>query len=72
MARPAAGGDDAAEREDVRGSRLKPPSVLFPDTLIFDDGKHRVELRHFGIAHTCGDGFAWLPKERILSLETPP
>ncbi|HJS58439.1 MAG TPA: MBL fold metallo-hydrolase [Vicinamibacteria bacterium] len=58
--------DEAKDREDVRGSRLKPPSVLFPDTLIFDDGRHRVELHHFGVAHTHGDGFAWLPKERIL------
>jgi cyclase len=58
--------DTAKEREDVRASKLKPPSLLFPDTLIFDDGKHRVELRHFGTAHTKGDGVAWLPKERIL------
>ena len=58
--------DEAKEREDVRGSRLKPPSVLFPDTLFFDDGTHRVELHHYGVAHTHGDGFAWLPKERIL------
>src|SRR5258706_7799894 len=34
--------------------------------MIFDDGTHRVELIHFGVAHTHGDGFAWLPKERIL------
>jgi glyoxylase-like metal-dependent hydrolase (beta-lactamase superfamily II) len=34
--------------------------------MIFDDGKHRVELLHFGVAHTHGDGFAWLPKEKIL------
>jgi glyoxylase-like metal-dependent hydrolase (beta-lactamase superfamily II) len=34
--------------------------------MIFDDGKLRVELLHFGVAHTRGDGFAWLPKERIL------
>ena len=58
--------EDAKQREDVRGSKLKPPSVLFPDTLIFDDGTHRVELRHFGTGHTKGDGVAWLPKERIL------
>ena len=58
--------DTAKEREDVRASKLKPPTLLFPDTLIFDDGKHRVELRHFGTAHTKGDGIAWLPKERIL------
>jgi glyoxylase-like metal-dependent hydrolase (beta-lactamase superfamily II) len=25
-----------------------------------------VELRYFGVGHTHGDGFAWLPKERIL------
>ena len=58
--------EDAKEREDVRQSRLKPPSVLFPDTLIFDDGKRRVELRHLGVAHTHGDGLAWLPNEKIL------
>src|SRR5205085_8659942 len=34
--------------------------------MIFDDGEHRVELLHFGVAHTHGDGFAWLPKEKIL------
>ncbi|HET7294066.1 MAG TPA: MBL fold metallo-hydrolase [Vicinamibacteria bacterium] len=64
--KPGRWEEDAREREDVRGSRLKPPSVLFPDTLIFDDGTRRVELRHFGVGHTHGDGFAWLPKERIL------
>ncbi len=56
----------AKERPDVNGSKLKPPSVLFPREMIFDDGKHRVELRHFGVAHTHGDAFAWLPKEKIL------
>jgi cyclase len=64
--KPGRWEDDAKQREDVRGSKLKPPSLLFPDTLIFDDGKHRVELRHFGTAHTKGDGVAWLPKEQIL------
>lgn len=57
---------NAAEREDVRRSKLKPPSVLFPKELIFDDGKRRVELVHLGIAHTHGDAFAWMPKEGIL------
>jgi len=56
----------AKNRPDVKASRLKPPSVLFPRELIFDDGKHRVELMHLGVAHTHGDAFAWLPKERIL------
>ncbi len=53
-------------RPDVKASKLKPPSVLFPKELIFDDGKQRVELIHLGVAHTHGDAFAWLPKERIL------
>lgn len=64
--KPGRWENTAKEREDVRGSKLKAPSVLFPDTLIFDDGVHRVELRYFGTAHTHGDGFAWLPKEKIL------
>jgi glyoxylase-like metal-dependent hydrolase (beta-lactamase superfamily II) len=58
--------DEAKRREDVRGSKLKPPSVLFPREMIFDDGKHRVELIHLGVAHTHGDALAWLPKEKIL------
>jgi glyoxylase-like metal-dependent hydrolase (beta-lactamase superfamily II) len=57
---------EAKRRPDVRESRLKPPSVLFPKELIFDDGKHRVELIYLGVAHTHGDAFAWLPKERVL------
>lgn len=39
---------------------------MFPRELFFDDGKRRVELRWFGVAHTKGDGFVWLPKEKIL------
>src|SRR5881409_2768233 len=62
---PAA-GDTAKSREDVAASRLKPPTLLYRTEMIFDDGKHRVELLHFGVAHTHGDGFAWLPKEKIL------
>ena len=56
----------AKEREDLKGTRLKAPTLLYRDLMIFDDGKHRVELRYFGVGHTRGDGFAWLPKERIL------
>lgn len=58
--------DSAKTRPDVKASKLKPPSLLFPRELFFDDGKHRVELLHLGIAHTHGDAFAWLPKEKIL------
>jgi glyoxylase-like metal-dependent hydrolase (beta-lactamase superfamily II) len=57
---------EAKSRADVAASKLKPPTLLFRTDMIFDDGTHRVELRHFGVAHTRGDGFAWLPKEKIL------
>ena len=54
------------QREDLKSTRLTPPSLLYRDLMIFDDGVRRVELRYFGAGHTHGDGFAWLPKERIL------
>jgi len=58
--------DSAKTRPDVAASKLKFPTLLFPERMIFDDGTHRVELIYFGVAHTHGDGFAWLPKEKIL------
>jgi len=64
--KPGRWEDAAKNRPDVAASKLKPPSLLFPKEMIFDDGKHRVELHYFGVAHTHGDGFAWLPKEKIL------
>jgi len=56
----------AKKRPDVAATKLKPPTLLFPRELFFDDGKRRVELRWFGVAHTKGDAFVWLPKEKIL------
>lgn len=64
--KPGRWEEQAKTRADVRASKLKPPSVLFSKDLIFDDGKHRVELMHLGVAHTHGDAVAWLPKEKIL------
>ncbi len=57
---------ESSTRADVKATKLKLPSLLFPHEMIFDDGKHRVELHYLGVAHTHGDAFAWLPKERIL------
>jgi glyoxylase-like metal-dependent hydrolase (beta-lactamase superfamily II) len=64
--KPGRWEDTAKQRPDVAASHLHPPSLLFPRELYFDDGEHRVELLHLGIAHTHGDAVAWLPKERIL------
>jgi len=64
--KPGRWEDTAKSRTDVAATKLKPPTLLYNKDMIFDDGKHRVELLHFGVAHTHGDGFAWLPKEKIL------
>ena len=64
--KPGRWEDTAKSRPDVAATKLKPPTLLFPREMIFDDGKHRVELHYFGVAHTHGDGFAWLPQEKIL------
>jgi len=64
--KPGRWEDAAKGRKDVAASKLKPPTLLYKKDLIFDDGQHRVELLYFGVAHTHGDGFAWLPKEKIL------
>jgi cyclase len=45
---------------------LAPPSVLFPDNMVFDDGEQRVELTKVGPAHTKGDAVAYLPKAKVL------
>ncbi|HMD62244.1 MAG TPA: MBL fold metallo-hydrolase [Opitutaceae bacterium] len=62
----AAWAQSAASRHDVAASRLRLPGMVYTDSLILDDGDHRIELRWPGVAHTCGDTLVWLPKERIL------
>ena len=42
------------------------PSLYFPQKMVIDDGTQRVELIHFGHAHTAGDAVAWLPQYGIL------
>jgi cyclase len=42
------------------------PVLYFPKNLVVDDGTQRVELIHFGHAHTPGDAVAWLPKAGLL------
>ena len=56
----------AKSRADVRNSKLLPPQITFKDKMVFDDGTMRAELLYLGNAHTHGDVFVWLPKQRIL------
>ncbi|MBY0507413.1 MAG: MBL fold metallo-hydrolase [Bryobacteraceae bacterium] len=46
--------------------KLAHPTITFGDSLVFDDGEHRVEMRKMGPGHSKGDAVAWLPKEKIL------
>ncbi len=62
----AEAGTGPTGRKDVANSRLKPPTVVFDDKLVLDDGKQRVEFLHFGHSHTIGDAVAYLPKHKIL------
>ena len=49
-------------------SKLKPkvPSMTFEDRLVFHQSGRDVELRHLGPAHTFGDAFVYLPKDKVL------
>ena len=56
----------AAKRPDMAETALQPPTLLFNDKLVFDDGTTCVDLLWLGEGHTPGDGYAWLPKQKIL------
>jgi len=60
----------AAEREDVRSLNLndapRPELVFRHSPFVLKDQTREVRFYFLGWAHTRGDGFVWLPKERIL------
>jgi glyoxylase-like metal-dependent hydrolase (beta-lactamase superfamily II) len=57
----------AKQRPDVAATKLSPPTMTFTGSLVFEDKTRRLELLRLGVAaHTRGDGFAWLPNEKIL------
>src|SRR5262249_23684800 len=67
---PARWRDTAKTRKDVaelNRDAPEPPKQDINDTrMVLDDGSRKVEFRHFGWAHTGGDGFVYLPKEQVL------
>ena len=50
----------------LKAYRMEQPGIAFGDSLAFDDGERRLELRRMGPAHTVGDAVAFLPHEGIL------
>jgi len=62
--------DAAKQRKDVGELNLptaEPPVQTFDKSpFVLEDRSRRVEFHFFGWAHTRGDGFVYLPKERII------
>ena len=46
--------------------KLAVPAVTFEDRMVFHQAEREVELRHLGPAHTFGDAFVYLPKDKVL------
>jgi len=67
---PARWQSTAKQRKDVADMNTdhpEPPQQTFTDSPhVLTDGARRVEFRFFGWAHTRGDGFVYLPKEKVL------
>jgi cyclase len=67
---PARWNDAAKERKDVAELNLAtaeaPQHTFAMSPHVINDPLRRVELHHFGWAHTRGDGFVYLPKEKVL------
>jgi glyoxylase-like metal-dependent hydrolase (beta-lactamase superfamily II) len=62
--------DTAKKRDDVRqinAGAPEPPKQTFDKSpFVLKDSKREVRFYHFGWAHTRGDGFVYLPKEKVL------
>ena len=60
----------AKTRPDVgelhRDAPEPPKQDITQEEFVLNDGRRKVEFRHFGWAHTRGDGFVYLPKEGVL------
>lgn len=52
-------------RDRAAGTRLAFPTKALGGRHTLELGGRRVELMHFGSAHTSGDMMAWLPREEI-------
>jgi glyoxylase-like metal-dependent hydrolase (beta-lactamase superfamily II) len=67
---PARWQDSAKQRKDVaelNRTGPEPPKQTFDkDLFVLEDSTRRVEFHFFGWAHTRGDGFVYLPKEKVL------
>ena len=58
-------------REDVRATGehdVEPPKkIIDGDRFVLNDGQREVDFLFLGWGHTPGDGYVWLPKEKVLA-----
>ena len=53
--------------KELKLETAEPPQQTFTKSpYVIEDSTRRIEFHFFGWAHTRGDGFAYLPKERIV------
>lgn len=52
--------------DELKGLRQCLPDVVYEGGMTIHLGRRAVELHHPGHAHSAGDTFVWLPKERVL------
>lgn len=55
-----------ALRPELDSLQLEYPDTVLGDTLVYEFGSRRVELRWLGRGNTEGDVIVWLPEDRIL------
>jgi glyoxylase-like metal-dependent hydrolase (beta-lactamase superfamily II) len=67
---PARWQAEARRRKDVaetnRDAPEPPRQDIKEQIFVLNDGSRKVEFRHYGWAHTRGDGFVYIPKEQVL------
>jgi glyoxylase-like metal-dependent hydrolase (beta-lactamase superfamily II) len=58
-------------REDVRATGEhdveRPKKIIDGDKFVLNDGQREVDFLFLGWGHTPGDGYVWLPMERVLA-----
>lgn len=66
-ARWEAAAKSRADVAELKRDGPEPPKQEIQEAMfVLNDGARKVEFRHFGWAHTKGDGFVYLPKEQVL------
>jgi glyoxylase-like metal-dependent hydrolase (beta-lactamase superfamily II) len=59
-----------AKRDDVRATGeedvQRPRKIIDGDSFVLKDKKREARFLFLGWGHTPGDGYVWLPKERVL------